>query len=240
MARFKGTFEVPANYEPQKAAPFDARSLVNTKASLTQASTWQDSKGDMWIYSGMLVTVSADSENNNGVYRLLDAEHYNNESYWQKLVELPELVQVKDDLQTQLDNIVISGGDIALKEQVDTIAAQVNALDAIVNDELAGIIAAHSRLDTVEQENELMSEKILFHSNILEGIGGEGQPATVLQAIEAITFELPVASMETLGGVKLSEVIGLNDAGQIEVKKLSTDKLIQGDKELVLNGGTAD
>jgi hypothetical protein len=41
------------------------------------ASTWQDSKGDMWIYSGMIVSVASDiNSKNNGVYVLQDATYY--------------------------------------------------------------------------------------------------------------------------------------------------------------------
>lgn len=77
MARFKGTFEVPANYEPQKAAPFDARQLVESKSDLFLARTWQDTNGDMWIYTGMIVSVATDIEASyNGVYRLVDAAKY--------------------------------------------------------------------------------------------------------------------------------------------------------------------
>lgn len=106
MGRFKGTFEVPANYEPQKAAPFDARQLVETKADLILASTWQDSKGDMWIYSGMIVSVASDiNSKNNGVYVLQDAAYYYDLNYWTKLASDKDIA----DLQEQIDNIDISG-----------------------------------------------------------------------------------------------------------------------------------
>ena len=57
MAREKGTFQVAANYEPLIAAPFDARMLVGVKSDLTAPQTWQDLRGDAWVYVGMLVTV---------------------------------------------------------------------------------------------------------------------------------------------------------------------------------------
>ena len=40
MQREFGTFPVAANYEPQVGAPFDARSLVKTKAALLDGATW--------------------------------------------------------------------------------------------------------------------------------------------------------------------------------------------------------
>jgi hypothetical protein len=90
------------------------------------------------------------------------------------------------------------------------------------------------------------------HDAILAGFGGENQPATVVAAIatakqEAIdaavaavpTYELPAATKDALGGVKLSDEVGVNDNGQLEVKAVSTDKLVNGVEELVLNGGSA-
>jgi hypothetical protein len=53
MARYRGSFTVAASYEPLTASPFDARELVETKADLTAASTWQQPNGDLWIYDGM-------------------------------------------------------------------------------------------------------------------------------------------------------------------------------------------
>jgi hypothetical protein len=69
MARKKGTFQVSANYEPLKAAPFDARSLVETKEDLFLADTWTIN-GIAWVYNGMLVAVFNDTEENKGLYLL--------------------------------------------------------------------------------------------------------------------------------------------------------------------------
>jgi hypothetical protein len=97
MAREKGTFNVSANYEPLKAAPFDARSLVKTKADLTNIATWTINN-DIWIYDGMLVTVVQDSNPKfNGVYRLVDAENFNFDSSWMKLANNEELDAIKTD-----------------------------------------------------------------------------------------------------------------------------------------------
>jgi hypothetical protein len=41
MSRYKGLFQVPANYEPLIRGPFDARELVETKADLINPATWQ-------------------------------------------------------------------------------------------------------------------------------------------------------------------------------------------------------
>lgn len=114
MARERGTFTVPSNYEPLKAAPFDARSLVQTKADLTAAPTWEQSNGDKWIYPGMLVVVCADVEENNGLYILSNDILYQQESSWIKLADISQIrmLQERIDKIPTLENIkVIYGGD---------------------------------------------------------------------------------------------------------------------------------
>ena len=102
MAREKGTFQVSANYEPLKAAPFDARALVETKADLVSATTWI-ADGELWIYSGMIVSVGMDPvKENNGIYFLRDVSQFQSfELGWIKLADLEALL----DLQEQLNNI---------------------------------------------------------------------------------------------------------------------------------------
>lgn len=115
MARYKGIFKASANYEPQVAAPFDARMLVETKADLIAASTWQQSNGANWTYAGMLVTVAADPvAKNNGVYLLL-ANDYSVEANWRKCADIADI----ENLQDQIDNLEISGGG-SLDVEVET------------------------------------------------------------------------------------------------------------------------
>lgn len=115
MAREKGIFHISANYEPLKAAPFDARSLVESKADLLAASTWV--VNDIaWVYKGMLVAVAADiNPENNGVYMLIDADNYMQEQSWKKFADIQNIA----DLQQQIDELEVSGGG-SLDEEVDT------------------------------------------------------------------------------------------------------------------------
>ena len=87
------------------------------------------------------------------------------------------------------------------------------------------------------------------HDTLLAGIGGEGQPATVVAAIEAAKYALPGATVEALGGIKsAADVDGKVAVNKVyvdattniaEVKAFSTDNLVQGNMTLVLNGGNA-
>lgn len=116
MAREKGIFQVSANYEPLKAAPFDARSLVESKADLINEKTWVIDNV-AWVYTGMIVSVARDIEvTNNGVYRLLDADNYMLESSWQKLADTTSI----EDLQRQIDELEVSGGSIDLEVETET------------------------------------------------------------------------------------------------------------------------
>ena len=65
MARNTGTFEFPSNFEVLKSAPLDARSQTGLKAELT---------GLPFAYKGMIVSVTDDSEENNGTYVLENAD----------------------------------------------------------------------------------------------------------------------------------------------------------------------
>lgn len=106
MARYNGVYKAAANYEPQIAAPFDARELVETKADLTSEKTWKQRNGDIWTYVGMVVSVASDvNPANNGRYQLMAAD-WSNAANWQKMATAAD-IQV---LQEKIDNIEVSGG----------------------------------------------------------------------------------------------------------------------------------
>lgn len=105
MGRERGTFLNPANYEPLVAAPFDARTLVQTKADLIAAKTWTTVDGDMWIYNGMMTVVCADGVNN-GLYILFDKAHFHHEDAWVKIesTDISDLEKVIQTLTERVDN----------------------------------------------------------------------------------------------------------------------------------------
>lgn len=80
--------------------------------------------------------------------------------------------------------------------------------------------------------------------NRLAGIGGDGEPATVLEAIQQAEYELTVATTEKLGGVKSAaadkeNAVQVGADGVMSIAKITTDILAQGTQELILNGGSA-
>jgi hypothetical protein len=124
--------------------------------------------------------------------------------------------------------------------------ARATAAEKKIADDLALLIENPTEaLDSVKE----LIEHVTEHGTAVEGIITrlDGHDTAIaglderLGAIEAKPdYVLPAATLETLGGVKLSAEIGTNDAGQMEIKSVSTDKLVQGAEELVLFGGKAD
>jgi len=75
MARTSGSLGISTNFEPQIAAPFDARANVPTKADLTGSGNWIALDGISYAYKGMTVTVAEDSTtSNNGIYILTGSD----------------------------------------------------------------------------------------------------------------------------------------------------------------------
>lgn len=61
-----------------------------------------------------------------------------------------------------------------------------------------------------------------------------GLDAKILEQIAQGFSELPAATIEAAGLVKLSDEIGVDEEGNLSVTALSTDKLVQGEKTLIL------
>lgn len=143
---------------------------------------------------------------------------------------------------------------------------------AIAKSEVEAIVgAAPETLNTLEEianwiANDqtgaaAMADQIAAHSTILAGLGGEGEPTDVKSFVEssiaAAKYELPIATVEAIGGVKsVQAILGENgkitnasaienkiavaEDGTMEVNSLNVNKLVQNDGEyLILNGGSA-
>ena len=115
-------------------------------------------------------------------------------------------------------------------------AEQVAAISAVLN-ELTG--------DEEGSINNKVAQATDPIYAILSGIGGEGDEfSTVVDYVNNVIstgagINLPLATMTTLGAIKLSEEIGVNDEGALKIKQISTDLLVEGESTLILNGGDA-
>ncbi len=81
MSRPKGIAPFSGNFEPQVAAPLDARGYAETQADLLLSATWTALDGSSYIYNGMTVAVWNDGVNN-GLYILEDASNYTDIASW--------------------------------------------------------------------------------------------------------------------------------------------------------------
>lgn len=86
MGRSKGLSSFSANFEPQIAAPLDARIKVDTTSDLINPSIWQANDGGTYLYKGMVVSVCNDpTPTKNGLYFLADDINFTNPASWVQL-----------------------------------------------------------------------------------------------------------------------------------------------------------
>lgn len=139
-------------------------------------------------------------------------------------------------------------------EALDT-KASTTALEAVKktaddNQKAIALILDNPDTSTIDSIKELTEyvktdgETTAGLVNRLAGIGGDGEPATVLEAIQQAEYELTVATTEKLGGVKSAaankeNAVQVGADGVMSIAKITTDILAQGTQELVLNGGSA-
>lgn len=146
------------------------------------------------------------------------------------------------------------GNTSTVKKNADDIAALDATLKAALENDGEGLDSIKELAVWIQEHETEVLPVINAHTAILAGIGGEGEKATVKayvdDAIAAIpAYELPAATAEVLGGVKsAADVDGVVVANAVyvdatsnvgSVKAVSTDVLVQGVQELVLNGGSA-
>lgn len=111
MSRDIGIFSLSGNYEPNIKAPLDARTRVTLKSDLTDANAWGTIA--TYLYDGLLVSVSGDSEENNGVYRLKNSKAYGDATSWEKIgaSELPDNLVTYTDIGNNRKSVVLANYD---------------------------------------------------------------------------------------------------------------------------------
>lgn len=106
MGRLRGIFDFSANYEPLYSAPLDARTVVGLKQDLTNVETWDVGDGSTYLFNGLLVCVTDDSVDNNGLYMLLDVANFDKVEAWIKLADIKQIEQINK----RIDEIVVGAG----------------------------------------------------------------------------------------------------------------------------------
>lgn len=114
--------------------------------------------------------------------------------------------------------------DITGGESAADVLASLNAYKGTNDERVANV---ENRVKALEEADD---------DNIIEEVKVAG---TALEVVEK-SVDIPAATAEAYGVVKLSDEVGANDAGALEVKALNVNKLVQTPGEwLILNGGTA-
>lgn len=147
----------------------------------------------------------------------------------------------------------IAGDKTNAAELLNKVNANTEAIAAEVKRasekevELAGLIsdldAAYKAKDVeLVAEDERLAGLIQGNTDLINTLNGDGEGSVnkkISDAIAAIPA-IPAATASTLGLVKVGETISVDEEGTINVSKVSTDMLVQGEQELVLNGGSAN
>lgn len=90
MARTKGNVPYSGSLEVTIKAPLDARRVVQLKSDLYKDETWRylgtPDKPDnsLYLYKGLDVIVCGDTDENNGIYVLMNVDGFAQESSWEK------------------------------------------------------------------------------------------------------------------------------------------------------------
>lgn len=152
--------------------------------------------------------------------------------------------QVKADIAANADAIATLAGEgntsTVAKNAADIAALDATLKAAIENDGegLDSIKELATWIETHGPQAAAMAESITALEAKVD-TGDQKVSEYVAAQIAVSAYELPVATLEALGGIKASESITVAEDGTATVAKVTTDVLINGANELVLYGGNS-
>lgn len=168
MARNKGIAGFSANFEPQMAAPLDARLIVDTVDDLTKPSTWMANDDSIYIYKGIIVSVVNDpTPENNVPYCLVDSDYTDDEN-WK----------------------VFGGGDIDMDNRImewETGESYTKRTPLIYDSMLYVVAVDNYTADDFEDD---------LHNELIEKIGSEGGAGEETLYTNLDTTEITVGGIE--------------------------------------------
>lgn len=237
MAREKGIFNFPGNFEIRFAEPFDARSVVATKDDLTSLTTWDSGDGNAYVYPGMLVSVVDDTTAaNNGVYQLVNPVYANIDN-WVKLANL-NLTDIPQSDWNVTDTS--SPSFIQNKPSHDDLSGVNDAGTSVskghITDGTQSIAGAKTFLAKTTHEDMLIKKEALFEATEVEDAyenevtvdwtQGNKQKIVIDDEL-TINFEDPSPGYANL---LLIVVMDSGPAGSYDVDWDSTIKWMNGEK----------
>lgn len=217
--------------DAQSAATYDdaeVRGLISDNAAAIKAI--YNKEGET-AATGILVTeiarveglVSAEAERAAGVEAGFESRIATMETFWEAADDpegtIDKLAEIVNYIAADKSGALDMAADI--KENADAIAALTKSLE--------------TEITRVEGKADANTTAIAAINNETTGI-----LAVAKKYADDKVAAIPAATAEALGLVKFDDTsIKMNDSKQLYVAEVSTDKLVQGLEELVLNGGTA-
>ena len=149
MGRITGDSIFPANFEPRKAVPFDARTVVDSGSDLISLNTWNTGDGNAYTYKGMIVSVINDNSNN-GVYQLTN-DNYDTESNWKVISSDSSLLITFNQFTSSVDLDYITNNGSITDNEIEVGGLNINPTSSFTGDIL--LIKSES-FDAVKVDND--------------------------------------------------------------------------------------
>lgn len=145
--------------------------------------------------------------------------------------------------KTELSNNYYKKSETYSQTEVDALLDGIQAGSsesaATVNTKLESYKTTNdARVELIETNLSTQEAAIASNTSILEQLTGSGEGSISDRIVEAIN-SIPIATEDTAGLVKASDEISVATDGKMFISKVSTDVLVQGAEELILNGGSA-
>lgn len=160
MARNTGTFNFSANLEVKKQGALDSRLVVGTYADLTATATWADGDNKVWLYDGMIVSVTSDSDSSkNGVYMLVNKDGYTSTSSWTKIdAAAAEKTTIVDNLESTSVTAALSANQgRVLKELVDKKVDKVEGKSLVLDTEITKLAGLKTQTEITADINAVQT-----------------------------------------------------------------------------------
>jgi chromosome segregation ATPase len=107
------------------------------------------------------------------------------------------------------------------KTKIKTLEDTFTTLDSVVKDHSVSIGEIAAWIEETEVETAAINEAIADMSTVLTGFGGEGEPATIKEYIDANQYTLGIASETSLGGIKAAPVT-MDNGVQVSTEGIAT------------------
>lgn len=128
MARIKGLVPCSVNFEVNKTAPLDSRTVIDSLSELTLTETWAVD-GKVWLYDGLVVAV----KENNSLYMLsgqeADATAYSDLANWHQIDATAAKIELIDNLEsTDNTKALAASQGKALSDKIESLKASLSSV----------------------------------------------------------------------------------------------------------------